>query len=93
LRYSGLICMIVKATMSALKQARKLIEKNPASKDAQTLSRLVLSLETDQAMSLKEIYDLSYDAFQLAIEVMRDWRIDRYYASKVKLLDLSMQVK
>jgi hypothetical protein len=52
-----------------------------------------VSLETDQAISLKEIYDLDYEAFQLAIDVMRDWRIDRYYASKVKLLDLSLQIK
>ena len=37
--------------------------------------------------------DLDYEAFQLAIDVMRDWRIDRYYASKVKLLDLSLQIK
>ena len=79
--------------MSALKQARKLIEKSPTSKEAQTLSKLVVSLETDQTMALKEIYDLSYDSFQLAIDIMRDWRIDRYYASKVKLIDLSLQVK
>ena len=79
--------------MSALKQARKLIEKHPDGKEAQALSKLVVSLETDQAISLKEIYDLDYEAFQLAMDVMRDWRIDRHYASKVKLLDLSLQVK
>ena len=78
--------------MRALKQARKLIEKDPSSKPSQALSKLVLSLETDQAISLKEIYDLDYDTFQLAMEVMRDWRIDRYYSSKVKLIDLSLQV-
>ena len=79
--------------MSALKLTRKMIAKNPSAKEAQTLSKLVVSLETDQAISLKEIYDLDYEAFQLAIDVMRDWRIDRYYASKVKLLDLSLQIK
>jgi hypothetical protein len=79
--------------MSALKQARKLIEKNPGSKESLALSRLVVSLETDQTISLKEIYDLDYNAFELAMDVMRDWRIDRYYASKVKLLDLSLQVQ
>ena len=79
--------------MSALKQARKLIASEPHSKISQTLSRLVVSLETDQALSLKEIYELDYNTFQLAIDVMRDWRIDRYYASKVKLLDLSLQIK
>lgn len=79
--------------MSALKQARKLIEKSPSSIEAQTLSNLVVSLETDQAMILKEIYDLSYESFELAIDIIRDWRIDRYYASKVKLLDLSLQLR
>jgi hypothetical protein len=79
--------------MSALKQARKLIEKNPGSPETLALSKLVVSLETDQAISLKEIYDLEYNAFELAMDVIRDWRIDRYYASKVKLLDLSLQVK
>ncbi len=79
--------------MSALKQARRLIEKNPGSKESLALSRLVVSLETDQAILLKEIYDLEYNTFELAMNVMRDWRIDRYYASKVKLLDLSLQVK
>ena len=79
--------------MSALKQARKIIANEPESKTAQILSRLVLSLETDQAMSLREIYELDYSSFQLAIDVMRDWRIDRYYVSKVKLIDLSLQVR
>jgi hypothetical protein len=79
--------------MSALKQARKLIENNPGSQESLVLSRLVVSLETDQAISLKEIYDLDYNAFELAMNVIRDWRIDRYYASKVKLLDVSLQVK
>jgi len=79
--------------MSALKQARKIIANEPESKTAQILSRLVLSLETDQAMSLRENYELDYSSFQLAIDVMRDWRIDRYYASKVKLIDLSLQVR
>ena len=44
--------------MSALKLARKMIAKNPSAKEAQTLSKLVVSLETDQAISLKEIYEI-----------------------------------
>ncbi|MDI9330773.1 MAG: hypothetical protein QM527_05590 [Alphaproteobacteria bacterium] len=27
-----------------------------------------------------------------SMDVIRDWRIDRYYASKVKLLDLSLHL-
>jgi hypothetical protein len=79
--------------MNALKHARKQITKDPHSRNSQTLSRLVVSLETDQAMSLREIYELDYDTFELAIDVMRDWRIDRYYATKVKLIDISLQIQ
>ncbi len=78
--------------MSALKEARKLIESDPTTRNAKTLSRLVLSLETDQELSLKEIYLLDYDTFEMAVQIIRDWRIDRYYLSKVRLLDLSLHV-
>jgi hypothetical protein len=36
---------------------------------------------------LSELYGLDMEAFDLAIELMRDWRLDRYYAARLKLLD------
>jgi hypothetical protein len=36
---------------------------------------------------------MSLDNFQLALDVLTEWRLDRYYASKVKLFDISSQVQ
>jgi hypothetical protein len=79
--------------MLALKKARKLIEKQPDSATAKTLSALVVALETDKPFVLGELYRLGYDDFGLALELMAEWRLDRYYASKGRLLDLSVQVE
>lgn len=76
--------------MRALKKARKLIETHPESRTAQVLSTLVVALESDQPMKLSELYELGYDDFALAIDVMSEWRLDRYYTSKAVLLDLSL---
>lgn len=78
--------------MRALKQARKLIEKTPESHASQTLSSLVVALESEAPFALQRLYQLDYDDFELALEVLKEWRLDRYYSSKVRLLDLSVQV-
>lgn len=78
--------------MRALKQARKLIEKKPESPAALTLSSLVVALESETPFALHSLYQLDYDDFELALDVLKEWRLDRYYSSKVRLLDLSVQV-
>jgi hypothetical protein len=77
--------------MRAIKEARKFIEREPQTMAAQTLSRLVLALENQSPFSISEIYSLNYEQFNLALEILQEWRIDRYYASKVKLFDVSAQ--
>lgn len=79
--------------MRALKQARKLIEKKPESPAAQALSTLVVALESETPFTLQTLYQLDYDDFELALDVLKEWRLDRYYSSKVRLLDLSVQVE
>ncbi len=78
--------------MRALKQARKLIEKKPDTAAAKTLSGLVVALESDTPFALTSLYQLDYDDFELALDMIKEWRLDRYYSSKVRLLDLSVQV-
>lgn len=78
--------------MRALKKTRKLIEKSPDSPAAEALSRLVVALESEAPFKLSELYQLGYDDFALALEVLAEWRLDRYYASKLRLLDLSVQL-
>lgn len=78
--------------MRALKQARKLIEKKPESQAARTLSSLVVALESEAPFALHSLYQLDYDDFEVAMDLIKEWRLDRYYASKLRLLDLSVQV-
>ncbi len=77
--------------MLALKKARKLIEARPDSPAALTLSGLVVALESEQPFKLSDLYQLSYAEFELAMAVMAEWRLDRYYASKARLLGASVQ--
>lgn len=79
--------------MNAIKVARRFIETDPTNESAQILATLVLALESDQSFELVRLYDLDYKSFQLAIDILKEWRLDRYYASKSKLFDLSLQVR
>ncbi len=78
--------------MNAIKTARKFIEANPASEVARTLAQLVLALESDSPFHIGALYSLNLSNFDLAIDILKEWRIDRYYAGKAKLFDLSMQI-
>jgi hypothetical protein len=78
--------------MRAIKEARRFIEHNSDSPSAQLLAKLVLSLENETNFLISEIYDLDLEHFNLALSVLREWRLDRYYAGKGRLFDLSLQV-
>lgn len=75
--------------MLAIKKARKFIQSNPSDPSAQVISSLVLALESEGEISVEQLYKLDYHHFQLALEILAEWRLDRYYASKLRLLDAS----
>lgn len=76
--------------MRAIKKARKLIEKDPTKPEAAVLSKLILALETGSDFSFAPMYELSINEFDLAIDVIKDWRLDRYYEGKVKALNVAL---
>ncbi len=78
--------------MNEIKKARRLIEADPHTNAARTLAALVRALESEETFNLTDLYKLNYDNFNLAIDVMKEWRLDRYYSGKAKLHDLSVQV-
>ena len=78
--------------MNAIKSARKFIEAKPEDPSAKILARLVLALESENSFELVELYKLDFDRFDLAIDILKEWRLDRYYAGKSKLFDLSLQL-
>ncbi len=78
--------------MNAIKKARKLIAADPQSDSAKTLARLVRALESDENFELADLYKLDYEDFNVGIDILKEWRLDRYYMGKAKLHDLSVQL-
>jgi anion-transporting ArsA/GET3 family ATPase len=79
--------------MRALKKARRIIETDPTSSIAQHLASLVLALEAEGAFELANLYQVDMDTFELMLEMLKEWRLDRYYVGKAKLFDLSLQAR
>jgi hypothetical protein len=75
--------------MLAINKARKFIQSDPSDQAAQIISSLVLALESEGEISVAQLYKLDYKNFELALEILSEWRLDRYYASKLRLLDAS----
>jgi hypothetical protein len=79
--------------MRAIKKARRLILNQPQSMAAQTLSSLILSLENETEFSISNLYALDLKEFELAINLLEEWRLDRFYEGKAKLFDVSMHYR
>jgi hypothetical protein len=79
--------------MNAIKEAQRHIAKDPFSESARTLAQLVLTLESKEPFALERLYELDLDRFELALQILKEWRLDRYYAGKSKLYDISLQLR
>ena len=73
--------------MNAIKAIRKHLEKNPDAPSSKALARLVAALAEERSFSLAELYSMDYQTFEMALDLLRDWRLDRYYAARLKLFD------
>jgi hypothetical protein len=65
--------------------------KTHKSKLLKFFSRLILSLVEEVDFAMKDLYQLDNHNFQLAIDILQEWRIDRYYMGKAKTFDTAQQ--
>lgn len=77
--------------MRAVKKVKRYIEKNPQDQTSRIFSKLIFALVEETDFSVKELYSLESQDFQLAIELLQEWRLDRYYLGKAKVFDLAFQ--
>ena len=75
--------------MRAIKKAKRIIEKDPAQPFAQFLTQLILSLESNNDFTIQKMYELTHDEFAFAIDILKEWRIDRHYMGKAKTFDVA----
>jgi hypothetical protein len=74
--------------MNAIKAVRKHLENDSKSESSCALARLVVSLAEEQPYSLAELYRLDYRAFVLAMDLLKEWRLARNYAARMRLYDV-----
>lgn len=73
--------------MFAIQRLEKFMQTRATPAAARELSRLIEALKEEKEFPLSSLYRIDYDAFELAVDVLRDWRVDRYYAKEARLLD------
>src|SRR5688572_1250980 len=66
--------------MTAIKDARRLIEDEPLSDAASTIADLVIALESEASFRLERLYALKLSDFEIATALIDEWRLARYYA-------------
>lgn len=74
--------------MDALQKAIRRIHSDPADPTANVLCSLIKSLDDGQQFELARLYQLNYHDFGLALDLMKQWRLDSFryergWASKV----------
>ncbi|MBS4099268.1 MAG: hypothetical protein KGZ83_20855 [Sulfuricella sp.] len=74
--------------MNTLKQLEKHLLHAKSQKDSEVFWRLARALCLQEEFKLAELYELSYDDFQLALDVLKNWRLDRYTKTKERLKEL-----
>ena len=71
--------------MKAIHDIRRYLSDHSDSPSAKVLSRLPATLSKEESLVLSDLYSLDWESFELAIDLLRDWRIDRYYAERTDL--------
>ncbi len=73
--------------MNAIRKVQRYIRSHPDSNASALLVQLAEHLAEERAFPVAKLYELELEAFELAVELLREWRLDRYYATRLHLLD------
>jgi len=65
--------------MDAIMQAESFIASHPASPDAKVLRDLMSCLQSGELFDVQKLYELNLGLFDLALEVLNTWRLQRYW--------------
>lgn len=65
--------------MRTIERARWLLSRDPHGPSVRVLQKLLHALETGGDFNIAELSILPHDRYQLAVDVLRDWRRDCYH--------------
>jgi hypothetical protein len=75
--------------MITLKKVEKRLLKFPDEPASQVFKELISALYHKGNFNLADIYELKYDDFELALGIIKDWRLDRFTKTKGRLTELA----
>lgn len=64
--------------MDALHAAISKIRLDPTHPTSRALSALIIALDSGERFDLTHLYQLNYKDFSLAVELMKQWRLDSF---------------
>lgn len=74
--------------MSKLTDLEKRFLNGPVDSDLKILKKLVKALCVEGKFNISDLYELSLNDFNLAIETLKSWRLDRYTKTKERIMEL-----
>jgi hypothetical protein len=74
--------------MNVLKQLEQHLLKDPQAPENQILGGLIKALCMGEDFKLTDLYDLNHTDFELALEVMKNWRTSRYTKTRERIKEM-----
>lgn len=65
--------------MDALELVDDFVASHPLDPDATVMARLVNALRDGASFDVQDLYELRVNSFELAMSLLADWRLQRYY--------------
>lgn len=72
--------------MFAIQKLHDYLQSSASPAAARELNRLLDALRQEKEFPLSSLYQIDYEAFELAMEALRDWRVDRYYVGPAAVI-------
>ncbi|WP_199101450.1 hypothetical protein [Aquitalea sp. ASV11] len=74
--------------MNAAKKIRRLIDSGENPEQVQVLKQLAIALQMKESFSIDKLYQIDQRYFDVAMDLLKEWRFDHHIASRSKLIDL-----
>lgn len=74
--------------MNILKKLEKRLSSKPDDPDNAVFRSLVEALCLKEPLGMAELFELPFEDFELAVAIMKAWRLDRYTKTKERLREL-----
>ncbi len=76
---------------NAVREVARFIKRSPETNDSMVLWEMCKALESKSVFELHRLFELNLKSFEMAMELLDEWRIDRWIVERriQKYIDLS----